>query len=115
MTIDDVNRIYHGPKDAATQYFKRKMSSKLKEEMRPIVERTINQVGAVKIYNLILQKYNSLPFVNPVRGDLTEYVLNKTLDGIFFYLAKEEAAIRENPAKRTTDLLKKVFGNYYRN
>ena len=114
MTIGDVNKIYHGPEDAATQYFKSKMSEPLKNEMKPVVEKTINQVKAVQTYNSILKTYNSLPFVKPINGNLTEYVLNKTLDGIFFYLAKEEAAIRRNPAKRTTELLRKVFGGYYK-
>ena len=111
MTIEDVNKIYHGPEDAATKYFRKKMSIPLKKEMEPIVKETLNQVKAVKTYNSILNTYNSLPFVKPVKGNLTEYVLNKALDGIFYYLAKEEAAIRKNPAKRTTDILKKVFGS----
>jgi len=110
MTIKDVKKIYNGPKDAATQYFKNKMSIPLKNEMRPIVSKTLNQVKAVQTYNSILKKYNSLPFVKHVHGDISDYVLKKALDGIFYYLAKEEAAIRENPAKRTTEILKKVFG-----
>jgi hypothetical protein len=49
--------------------------------------------------------------VPDAKANLTEYGLDKTLDGIFFYLAEEEKAIRQNPAARTTDLLKKVFGS----
>jgi hypothetical protein len=41
---------------------------------------------------------------------LTNYVTEGGMNGIFHYLAREEAAIRQNPAKRTTDLLKRVFG-----
>ncbi len=110
MTIDDVNKIYHGPKDAATQYFKSKMSIPLQREMKPVIDESLNQVEAVRTYNAILDKYNSLPFVKPVNGDIATYTLGKALDGIFYYLGKEEAAIRENPAKRTTELLRKVFG-----
>ncbi len=54
-------------------------------------------------------KYKSLPLVPDVQADLSQHVLSKGIDGIFYYLAKEEKAIRDNPAKRTTDLLKKVF------
>ncbi len=110
MTIDDVKKIYNGPKDAATQYFKNKMSMPLKNEMRPVIENSLKQVKAIQTYNSILKTYNSLPFVKHIKGNIYDYVLDKALNGIFYYLAKEEAAIRENPAKRTTELLKKVFG-----
>ena len=110
MKISDVNKIYNGPKDAATQYFKKKMSTPLKDEMKPIIDESLSKAEAVQTYNSILNRYNSLPFVKPAKGDISTYVLNKAINGIFYYLAKEEAAIRENPAKRTTQLLKKVFG-----
>ena len=110
MTISDVYKIYKGPDDAATQYFKKKMGKELKEEMRPIVERSLRKVKAVQTYNSIVQRYNSLPFGKRVNLNLTDYVLNKAEDGIFYYIAQEEKAIRKNPAKRVTDLLKKVFG-----
>jgi len=55
-------------------------------------------------------QYKTLPFVPDVKANMSDYVLEKAMDGIFYYLAKEEAAIRKNPAKRTTDLLKRVFG-----
>ncbi len=110
MTIEDAKKIYKGPRDAATQYFKRKMTEPLKNAMKPIIENSLNEVKAVKVYNSIIEKYNSLPFVKHINGDISNYVLKKALNGIFFYLAKEEAAIRENPAKRTTEILKKVFG-----
>jgi hypothetical protein len=41
---------------------------------------------------------------------LNSYVVEKGMDGIFHYMAKEEAAIRRDPAKRSTELLRKVFG-----
>ncbi len=110
MTISDVYKIYKGPDDAATQYFKKKMGAELKEEMRPIVERSLNKVKAVQTYNSIIQKYNSLPFGKRLNLNLTDYVLNKAEDGIFYYIAREEKAIRKNPAKRVTELLRKVFG-----
>jgi len=112
MTIRDVYRIYKGPDDAATQYFKKKMGKELKEEMRPIVENSLRKVKAVQTYNSIMQRYNSLPFGKHINLNLTDYVLNKAEDGIFYYIAQEEKAIRKNPAKRVTELLKKVFGSH---
>jgi hypothetical protein len=110
MTLDDAKRIYKGPDDAATQYFKTKMSPPLARRMSPIIDRTLSEVGAVRSYDNMMGRYKRIPFVPDVKADLTAYVVGKALDGIFFYIAKEEAKIRNNPAARTTDLLKKVFG-----
>lgn len=110
MTIDDVRQIYNGPQNAATQYFRGKMSSSLAEAMRPIISKSMSEVGAVSAYNAAIRQYRSIPFVPDVQADLTSYVVQKGMDGIFYYLEQEEAAIRQNPLKRTTEILQKVFG-----
>jgi hypothetical protein len=112
MTLEDVMDIYRGPDDAATQYFRTRMAGPLSAEMRPVVDESLGEVGAADLYSKVADSYNSLPFVSPVDSDLTPYVLEKGLDGIFHYLAQEEAAIRKNPVKRTTELLKKVFKGF---
>lgn len=109
MTLDDVQTIYNGPDDAATQYFKGKMSAPLRESMAPVVDETLNQVGAVQMYDQVMSQYQAIPFVPDVKTNLNSYVLDKGLDGIFYYLAQEEAAIRKDPVKRTTEILQKVF------
>jgi len=111
MSVQDARKILDGPSDAATQYFKGRMSAPLKDEMRPVVDATLSEVGAVQAYDAMIGGYQSIPFVPDFKADLTEYSLDKALEGVFLYLAREEAAIRENPAKRTTDLLRKVFAN----
>lgn len=110
MTLDDVKRIYEGPKDAATQYFRDKMTAPLADSMRPVVDSTLSEVGAIKAYDAMMGRYKSVPFVPDVKANLTTHVLERALDALFLYLAREEAAIRENPAKRSTALLRKVFG-----
>ena len=110
MTLRDVMDIYRGPDDAATQYFRRTMTPQLVEEMRPVIDGAMGEVGAIAAYDRFMGRYSEVPLVPDVKTDLTDYVMRKTLDGIFHYLAVEEAAIRRNPLKRTTDLLKKVFG-----
>jgi len=110
MSIEDVQKIYNGPDDAATQYFRAKMSQPLAEAMSPIVDDSMAQVGAVQSYNAVMGQYSAIPFVPDVKADLTTYVVEKGTDGIFFYLAREEAAIRQDPVKRTTELLQTVFG-----
>lgn len=110
MTFEDVKKIYQGPDDSATQYFKEKMSASLTEKMNPIVEDSLADVGAVQSLNKVMDKYDNIPFVSSVKPDLTGYVVEKGMDGIFYYLAQQEAEIRKNPLKQTTALLKKVFG-----
>ncbi len=110
MTFEDVMTIYEGPEDSATQYFRSKMSPSLKETMQPLVEDSMSQVGVVQAYDNVIGQYRTMPFVPDVKADLTDHVVQKGIDGIFYYLAQEEAAIRQNPAKQTTDLLKRVFG-----
>jgi len=110
MSFEDVKKIYKGPEDAATQYFRSKMSPSLAKEMEPVVNKSLSEVGAVQAYDNVMKEYRSVPFVPDVKADLKDHVVEKGMDGIFYYMAKEEAAIRQNPAKRTTDMLKRVFG-----
>lgn len=111
MTLDDVRGIYEDPDDSATQYFKGKMSPPLAERMTPIVKRSLEEVGAIKSFQTMMAEYKAIPFVPDVTTDLTKYVVEKGMDGIFLYVAEEEAAIRNNPAARSTEILKRVFGS----
>jgi len=110
MTLDDARAIYDGPKDAATQYFRRVATPDLKETVAPVVEDALKDVGAIAAYDQLTARYKTIPFVPDLKADLTNHATGLALDGLFHYLASEEAAIRENPAKRTTELLAKVFG-----
>jgi hypothetical protein len=111
MTLDDARGILEGPNDSATRYFQQKMTDPLLKSLRPVVKDELAKAGAVRAYDNVMGQYRSLPFVPDAKADLTDYALRKTLDGVFLYLGREEAAIRENPAKRTTALLRKVFGS----
>lgn len=111
MTWSDARAIVDGPDDAATRYFQGKMSTPLSEEMAPVVDASLTEVGAVRAYDDVMSRYEAMPLVPDASADLSAYVVEKAMDGIFHYLAIEEAAIRENPAKRTTELLQKVFGS----
>lgn len=110
MTIDDVRRIYNGPDDAATRYFQNQMSQPLTLEFSPIVNDSLSQVGAIRTYDNIMGRYDEIPFVPDIKADLSAHVVDHAINAIFDYLAVEEAAIRNNPARRTTELLQKVFG-----
>ena len=109
MTLEDARGILNGPQDAATDYFRRTMSAPLQDSMRPIVEQNMADVGVLDTYDRFASQYRTIPFVPDLKADLTSHVLDAALDGLFHYLAQEEAAIRANPARRTTQLLQKVF------
>ena len=109
MTFDDIQSIYEGPQDSATRYFQEKMSAPLSLEMKPIVEETLAQVGAIQAYEKVLGQYKTLPFVPDINANLSRHVIDKGMAGIFHYMAEEESSIRKDPVKQTTLLLKKVF------
>jgi hypothetical protein len=110
MSIQDAQGLLNGPKDAATQYFKRETTQPLTTAMRPVIDKSLADAGAVKALDGVKSKVAGLPMGSAVNLDLTGYVLEKALAGLFLYIAREEAAIRDNPAQRSTELLKKVFG-----
>ena len=96
--------------DAATQFLKRQTYAQLATAFRPSIEAAIDQVGAGRAYAQMTNQYNRIPLMTPVQTNLSEYTTNKTVDGLFILLGKEESKIRKNPAARTSDIMKRVFG-----
>ena len=110
MSFDDAKKILNGGDTAATDYFKGKTWDQLATAFKPEVEKTMNQVGVTAQYKQLVGQYTTMPFVKGPAFDLDDYVVGKSLDGLFYTLAQEEQKIRTNPAARVTDLLKEVFG-----
>lgn len=110
MTFNDVMAIYRGPNDAATQYLKQTTQTTLDNRLRPIINTHLNSVGAVRTFRQAVDQYNAIPLVKPIDADLNGHVSGYAMDALFSQLAKEEAAIRQDPMKRTTQLLRTVFG-----
>jgi hypothetical protein len=112
MTVEDAQGILTGPDDAATQYFRTHTEDELTEKMRPIVEQATARTGVTSAYKDMTARAGGLTsLVSADTADLDGYVTEKTLDGLFLMVAREEKKIRENPVARSTDLLKKVFGS----
>lgn len=111
MKIQDAQKILDGPDNAATSYFKDKTYTRLQEIFKPIVTDTMGQVGVTRQFQDINNKLSSIPLADKASVDLDQYVTDKSLDGLFFMLAEEEKKIRQDPAARVTDILKKVFGS----
>jgi Protein of unknown function (DUF4197) len=109
MTFDDARKILNGPQTAATDYFKGKTTEKLTAAFRPIVDRSMNQVGVTRQYKDLVGRAQAIPFMKTESLDLDTYVTGKALDGLFAVVGQEEIKIRTNPAARTTDLLREVF------
>ncbi|MBH8557496.1 DUF4197 domain-containing protein [Hymenobacter negativus] len=111
LTFSDVWNILTGQKDAATQFLKRTTSTQLVTAFSPIMQKSLDQVGATRYYTQLATTYNTLPLVQKVQPDLNQYATSKAVDGLFTLIAQEEANIRENPVARTTELLRRVFGS----
>ncbi len=111
ITITDAINIIRGPKDAATQYFRQRTTDKLVVAFTPTIKSSLDKFSATKYYGEVVNTYNNFPTtLNKLNPDLPSYVVSKAIDALFDQIAKEEANIRANPAARTTDILKKVFG-----
>jgi hypothetical protein len=110
MSIDDARKILSGGDTAATEYFKGKTSDQLTAAFRPVVEKTMDENNVTQQYKALVGQAQSIPFMKSSSLDVTQYVVSKALDGLFFTLGQEEKKIRKDPVARTTSLLKDVFG-----
>ncbi len=109
MSFDDAKNILLGGRTAATDYLKQKTEKPLYQKFKPQVQQSLQKVKADEAWTNIIKKYNQIPFVEKVNPDLTDYVTQKAMEGIFKKVAVEEQKIRTDINERTSDLLKKVF------
>ncbi len=113
MTVEDARGILAGGDTSATQFFEKKLRTKLFDSFKPVVATSMNKVGTVRSYQDMMGSYGNLPMASMLGVpslDLNSYVTNKALDGLFTMVGQEEKKIRTNPAARTTDILRTVFG-----
>jgi hypothetical protein len=110
MTLKDVQQILLGEQNAATNYFQKTTSDSLAVKFSPKIDQSLSKTDATKIWESAMENYNKLPFVKPVETDLTKYVTDKAIEGLFVEIAKEEVEIREKIGARTSPLLQSVFG-----
>lgn len=111
MTFNDAITIFKGDDTAATNYFQNKTSEKLKTAFLPAVAQATNDADVTRIYKKITFEIEKIKFLNYEPVDIDEYIVTKTLDGLFYCLGEEERKIRNDPAARVTKLLKEVFGS----
>ena len=111
MTVTDAINIVKGQNNAATLYLQKTTTPELKNKFQPVIKTSLDNTSVTKYWNDLITTYNKIPFVRKMNPNLTEYVTDKAINGLFVMIAKEELKIRKDPVARTSELLKKVFGN----
>ena len=109
ITFDDAKNILLGEDNAATEYLTVRTKTELYNKFHPVINNSFSKVGADQIWTNLINKYNAIPFTNEVNPDLTDYVTQEALNGVYTMIAVEEKEIRNKVSSRTSDILKKVF------
>lgn len=111
MSIEDGVNIVRGGNGAATNFLRSRTATALTNSFRPVIQTSLNKLNVASYWGQLFRAYNQLPTTfNKVNPDLTAYVTERALNGLFLTIAEEENKIRTNPSARVTDLLGKVFG-----
>ncbi|MFY9309658.1 MAG: DUF4197 domain-containing protein [Bacteroidia bacterium] len=113
MTITDGFTILKGGDNAATMYLKEKTTGELRSKFTPIVKAALDKVEVTKYWKPIITKYNKIPLVKKQNPDLTAYVTDRAIAGLFVLLAEEELKIRKDPSARVTEILQRVFSSIF--
>lgn len=109
ITFSDARNILLGTDDAATQYLTTKTQTSLYDKFHPVINNSFSKVGADQIWQNLINRYNAIPFTSNVNPDLTDYVTEEALKGVYTMIAVEEKEIRTKVGERSTDLLRRVF------
>ena len=112
MNMGDAQKILNGGDTAATDFFKEKTAKNIYDAFKPIITASMGQAGTTQQFNNIMNKAKALPLMGNVSFDLDDYVTKKATGGLFLMLGQQEKNIRTNPAARSTELLKTVFGKH---
>ena len=114
MTIQDALGIVRGSETAATDYFEERTTPALTRTFRPIMQDGLQRAGAIRTFDALAARLDQVPLApqlaSDAKADLIDHGVALGLDGLFAYVAREEAAIRRNPAKRSSEILRRVFG-----
>ncbi|MGB3800783.1 MAG: DUF4197 domain-containing protein [Lewinella sp.] len=109
LTFKDAMNLLMGEKDAATRYLEGNTSTALTGEFQPVIRAALDEVNANEIWNRVVTAYNKIPLVKKTEPELDVYVTSRALDGMFGLIEVKETELRETPALRNTELLRKVF------
>lgn len=122
MTISDGISILRGPDTAATQYLRGRTETSLTGLLRPPMEDTLAASGAYSALDQAAGLVDRQSGIGQLfgrgarsgardfRGEVTDFAVEKALDGVFHYVGEEERTLRRNPTGRAGDLLRGLFG-----
>lgn len=114
LTIQDAMGIVNGGPRSATDYFQRQTTPALIRLFTPVMEQSLQQAGAIQTYDNLAARLDRVPFAPDLaadtKQDLIRFGVDGGLEGLFTYIGEEEEAIRRDPVKRTSDILRRVFG-----
>ncbi|MBE50395.1 MAG: hypothetical protein CMP51_01745 [Flavobacteriales bacterium] len=109
LTFTEARNILHGSENEAARYLRSQSYENLFFRISPIVKSKMNELKIYKSWNILYNRYNSLPFSENQDFDLENYIVEKTIDGIFILISEQERLIRKDPSKRINDILKRIF------
>jgi len=109
ISFNDAKAILLGDDQAATTYLKNSTTAELYAKFNPVIKSSFEKVGADKVWSSLINRYNAIPLTSKVNPDLTDYVTQEALEGVYTMIAVEEKDIRTKASSRTTDVLRKVF------
>jgi hypothetical protein len=110
ITIADAIDIVRGASDSATRYLRGRTETRLANLLKPVMRDALTQSGAFTLMRTALREVGLASMTPRLRTEVTDFSTTKALDGCFHYISEEERAIRGNPARRTSDTLRRVFG-----
>jgi Protein of unknown function (DUF4197) len=110
MTLTDAIEIVRGPQDSATRYLRGRTEVRLTSLLRPPMTAALTQSGAFTLLREVARNFRMSAMATDLRTQIITFATTKALDGAFLYIADEERAIRSDPMRRTTDILRRVFG-----
>ncbi|MEM9668561.1 MAG: DUF4197 domain-containing protein [Pseudomonadota bacterium] len=111
ITVEDALAILNGGNTAATDFLRDRTEASLTDAFRPYVDSALADSGAIQAFDSVTSRYGLARLSNDLRSDISDDAVALGLDGLFYYVGKEERRIRENPVARTSELLRKVFGS----
>lgn len=109
LAFDDPEGVFRSGAKGATRYFQQRMSKPLAQDLRPVVQQSLTDVGAMQSFDDLMNRYTGITLPQQFQGEIIEYVLEKALDGLFDYLGRQEGIIRGDANARTTDKLRCLF------
>ncbi|MEN9359213.1 MAG: hypothetical protein RL095_748 [Verrucomicrobiota bacterium] len=108
MNFADANAVLHGQGAAATDAL-RAREAELVQALLPLARRRLDEVGASRAGEDLIKSYQAIPFAQTVNCDFDQAVAATCVSRLLAEIADFEIKLRNQPARRNSDLLRRVF------